>query len=1414
MKTELTFGEVCNFIKEDNPKLLEDVDKLLGFALILAPFVLFPSPLSVAPALGLLGIKSELTGIGKRLYEKLTAKKDKDPLAKQQRMEAAYGLICFTAFFDAIDVQLPEIFGYIGMNDVDKTALVEAAIEKLTARKGCDGPPAEETDSRLEALKVVMPHPVDSFGQQRSQLLPLYQEMTKGFTTFLEWLPLWEKTNEETRGKVAAMTQKLPEKALELFDAQYYALAAKYEEFFIWSNLQEHKKTRAALKRQMSGYLKKHVALAKSEQKTIDLGFAKLADAVAAIPDHVAAYQAGKVFEELGRGYVEIIDQPVFKDKYVTPNNQPAITYPKKSAIFVPQSFKAIHYTGNQHLEDEATWRDVPSRNDLGAFLLNYLSSPYSTLAPLMILGHPGSGKSLLTHILSARLISPLCTPIRVELRDINADSDIDIQIEQQIRKDTGRPEPWANLSDHLDSRPALVILDGYDELLQASGKVFSGYLLKVQKFQEREANIRRPVRAIITSRITLIDKAAIPEGATVVRLEEFDEDKRNKWTSIWNAANQQYFRQTGYEPFELPKEDKNIIPLAEQPLLLLMLAIYDSEENQLRKSKGLDQTRLYYSLIRRFIERERMKSQQFEDPKLKPKVLDEEIEKDMERLGLAALGMFNRRSLYIHADQLNADLKFFQIERVVQDSDGVKMSQADLLLGSFFFVHKAKSARADGVKIVDEGTDGDDERATKDDSEAAFEFLHNTFGEFLAADFILRKILFATSRLSKLNADAELRSVLLEILKDPNGLKEIWYASLMYTPLYSRPVILDMMREWLRHRLAAAKRTPEDFLAGLDIIVPNEIERVLVSNKLPPVMTENNKTSFDDLPLVGHLATYSLNLILLRTILSSDGYTFDESKIIPVGEKQVVPVKDSVRAWDRLTYLWRSWFSLESLNELTAILTAKRDGAEIALTAKPNFTTSASNNRLDSILNVSLALADNITAGMTGLFMYSPFGRDERIDLADVGERLRSERVDLELELSVRRLGDMLRFNSSPQDAVMMLEHFTYLFTNSERPRPDLFLAIVQYAKEIRMDEDDDGYYAYRFLFRLLEYSLFERHFELMPAAVLDLIRLIKHVGYGDRYGGRKELYYLLGKMLEHSDSPYLYNRSPELFIEMQQITRGMEEREYIRRAPQDIVHSKWVRNLSLESTVKLLGLVQESGDRGFIKHFTEDVCRHLSRPRRPGRRTEYPRVIIEFLELVRENIDENSLARIARELFMMATDEEFTVIESPAATVKLILFMREIGLYSVVKEHGADLPRYIARVQFLSRVPVEQVAGVIRMLREDGNIKPLDDWYGTLRHRPEVERWPPQFTIEFVRLARDFGDEEFLQRFFNVTPAHSKAGADNQVNGALGFYDGRTKLNLGALPLDALLDLYRMAEKYNSVPTIEGIKKMVAFS
>ena len=992
MNLDLTFKQICELVKKDgkeDPKLIESVDKLLGFALICSPVFLGPDAVALLPTLA---VKNELVKIGKGVFDKLTKKKDADYVARQERMQMAYSLLVFTAFFDALDRQIPK-----GLRD--KFALLEG--EKVFLAKATGGYSAEQpkaladtcdrADAPLAAMPLSFPHPTESLARQLERHANLWKQMGQGFHEFIQKLAVWEQAKEKEQAQILQAIKKVPEVAAKCFEAQYFELARKYEDFAIWSNLQEHKGTKALIGK-LSEYVKQHARLSKAGETAIDIGFTKLHAAVCNIPEALKVSQADDLFKSLQKHYLARVNDPIIEDKEEEREEKPKLSFPRVSEAFIPQAFRVLRQIGKtRRLEDEETWKDLPRRNDLGAFMLSYLSSPYSTESPLLILGHPGSGKSLLTTVLSSQLMSKQFTAIRVPLREVNAEAGIVTQIEEAIRRITNvSVDSWAKLSSAFKNNPPLVILDGYDELLQASGKVFSGYLKDVQNFQKSEAEQGHPVRVIVTSRVTLIDKATVPSGATIVRLLEFDRTQQERWITIWNHANVNYFRETKTKEFALPDETESgaekVLALAQQPLLLLMLALYDSQDNQLRTSKSLDRTKLYDSLLRRFVTRERGKEKEFDETKAleKKKALDGE----MQRLGVSALGMYNRRKVHILTPELNEDLKFFGSERAVPEASGRALSQADLLLGSFFFVHKSKAQNKAG--------------ATETHEEAsAFEFLHNTFGEFLTADFILRRALAEVEALQAFQDNEALREDLEKRLNSADGFKREWFASLVYTPLFTRPVVLEMMREWVGHILKERNLSKQKFVSNLDIIILNQIKRLLTKKEMPSIIRketaqEGYRAPFGDHPLLGHIAIYSINLILLRVIVGDEPFVFDES--------QIATHEDGARPWDRLTHIWRSWFALDNLNGVTAVMLAVRKDSQVTVRAKEKFQVAESQNRLETCLSVAVSLGDNISSGLTGLLLFDP-SKDNQLELGDIGERLASEKIDLEFQIAMKRL-------------------------------------------------------------------------------------------------------------------------------------------------------------------------------------------------------------------------------------------------------------------------------------------------------------------------------------------------------------------------------------------------------------------------
>ncbi|MEV4719716.1 ATP-binding protein [Micromonospora noduli] len=942
--------KIVNSVGAEN-KVIDFVDKLLSAGLILSPVVLGPAAL---PLLALFDMKTEMIRSVSDLARRIAGSGD-DFLTRSQLLASAHCLITYTAFFDAARDSLGGMWREFSLTSEEADLILSRSSESnsLSMFGPSDGVLTGAVNY-ASLPPVSLPHPASSYRTEADERRKMYASMAKNFNRIVVELDSHAAFSTTRKAELQKAFEELPDLAVQYYFSQYLDLMLDFKDFFGWATLYEHQKTQEMVI-DATDNLKVQALAAHRALLGIDLGLQNLAEGIRAISISSALGDCHlrQVAKDLAIVHQEAVSLRVIKDLYAEPGGGPALTYPTKADAFVPQSYKALQYSDVRlNLEDEVSWSRVDQSDDLGSFMVRYFSSPYSTQSPLVILGHPGSGKSLLTELIAARLLPPVFNAVRIELRDIDPDTDIQSQIETQIRVDTGRDVNWSDYSAGLLDSPPLIILDGYDELLQSTGKVFASYLETVQRFQTREALMKRPTRIVVTSRITLIDKASIPIGSTIVRLMEFDESRRERWISVWNKTNASYFESSGVKPFAIP-EGSRLVELAQQPLLLLMLAIYDSRKNELANS-DLDQTMLYYSLLCRFIERERSKGETGHRFKaMRPDEQKKLVEADLSRLGIAAVGMFNRRTVHTHRSELDADIEYYAETRELPATSGALLSQADLLLGSFFFIHESKSKSGD----PDDAASG---------SPAAFEFLHNTFGEFLAADFILRRLLNEARIVSAFNANEVLRAKLDEQLSRPHG---YWFSCLSFTAFHSRPVVFEMMREWLPHRLAADGLSQTEMTNCVKLIVDRQLHDLVNVSPSSWFASEIHETPFGQFSHLGHLAVYSLNLVLLGAVVSGSGYEFRVKSTDP----------DSARdqgSWMSLVNLWRSWFSFDGLLGVTAIVACARQGGGVIIAARERLGTPPSRSKLEAMANLSHSLADEASHTLASLAVADVHGQ------------------------------------------------------------------------------------------------------------------------------------------------------------------------------------------------------------------------------------------------------------------------------------------------------------------------------------------------------------------------------------------------------------------------------------------------------
>ena len=834
-----------------------------------------------------------------------------------EQIRAAYALICYTAYFDVLQDTLPStVREKLKLKFERKKELFEDSIETTETLQ------LAPTMSDIHC-KVFCADHLTSLTEIKEQLTEIYKRVSVNLIKMIREASIFEEKNEKDERefeKLKKRLEKLPQKAIEVYQAQYIYLADQFNDFALFSQLENFEGIHHAIKRN-----KEALELLIGTTNKIDVGLNNLNNLVNSITTDYSAIQAQNIVDDLKKQYIALIQEPIIDDKEIKSDTERmSLKFPKIVDAFIPQSYKCLSYQQRDiKLEDGSVWHEVPTQYDLDKFFIRYLYSPDSIDYPLIILGQPGSGKSLLTKVLSAQLMSKSYTVIRIPLREVNADDGVDILVEDQIKKDTNRPlsmQGYGGFATQFKEKPLIIILDGYDELLQAKGNVFSGYLEKVRRFQQDQKRMERPVRIIITSRITLIDKARVPINSAILRLMEFDSDQQEKWINIWNNINADYFVKKKINPFSLPLKEKgeknSVIELAEQPLLLLMLAIYDSEANELAKINNIKRTELYDNLLCRFIRRERRRYVAgFEDKT--PEEQEEIVDKEMNRLGVVAIGMYNRQEVVIRSRQLEEDLDTFKAHREDDSSKTHTLKESESVLGGFFFIHKSTAQDVD---------------AHSDSSESAYEFLHNTFGEFLAADFILRNTI---NEVKDIFIDRQFKSTGLENkLSNPDSLDSGWLYCLMFEPLYSRPVVIEMLREHidkaLNRNLEISKFSfdikKDIFIDNLQYLIKNQLRMVLNTRNYPSVM-RGGPLLDRDIPLLGYLSTYSLNLVILACALSPEGFEFNEEEYMQSGKD-----KSDSRPWDKLASLWEAWFSPADLMGLSVILRAKRVNGSIIL--------------------------------------------------------------------------------------------------------------------------------------------------------------------------------------------------------------------------------------------------------------------------------------------------------------------------------------------------------------------------------------------------------------------------------------------------------------------------------------------------
>ncbi|MGV9312322.1 NACHT domain-containing protein [Streptomyces sp. NPDC003691] len=599
-----------------------------------------------------------------------------DRATRSERITAAHTVIVVTAWFETLgEAELP-----FRLQDLELTGREQVAITG-------GGSPGDDFFRALVEYPIGPPAPHSPYEENLRGIRIQYVGFQASLVRFVQGLALYEQLDDRARNLVARIDDTLIARAVDRYEELYAQLAQEVPEFGFWSGQTDHQATRSTVRRSLDG---------------IEAALTGLS--AAAAPGHAAA--------ALTTGYHAALTRPILSE-----GNAPAgVTLPSLAEGYIDPLFRLREVVpGASDPADEDWWSQTGVRADLTECLAGLLTQPAYTRTPLVVLGQPGAGKSVLTKILAARLPSAGYLPVRILLREVPSNAEIQDQIEYAIRAATGERVTWPELMRAAGDVVPVLLFDGYDELLQATGVSQSDFLGRVARFQQREADQGRPVYAMVTSRTAVADRPRYPEGTVALRLEPFSDVQVELWLEWWNRINAGYLASRGLNP--LPAEVAvRHGELASQPLLLLMLALYDGTDNALQRATGggvaLNEAALYEELLTSFATREVLKSA----PGIGERALADRAEQELQRLSLISFGMLNRRRQWITSQEAEADLTAL-LGRTAAAGDDFQapLNQGEIALGRFFFVQRSQAYR-------------DTERL------ATYEFLHATFGEYLVA--------------------------------------------------------------------------------------------------------------------------------------------------------------------------------------------------------------------------------------------------------------------------------------------------------------------------------------------------------------------------------------------------------------------------------------------------------------------------------------------------------------------------------------------------------------------------------------------------------------------------------------------------------------------------------------------------------
>lgn len=260
---------------------------------------------------------------------------------------------------------------------------------------------------------------------------------------------------------------QLTKSAEKRYESRYYELAAKIPEFAMWALLGRHDEHQAELRD-----LHQEVLAALDGQSAALSRLEALLNVLAGDTNRAEL----ELVHIVRRSALAELDRPIVPHGTAAFAHHQKIVFPTLREIYIEPRYRWTRYGERSRISDEHWWQELPVFADLGLRLAAYFASPDAARRPLLVLGHPGAGKSLLTKVLAARLPLVTFTAVRVPLRHVPAGAPIYLQVQEALNQATHGRVAWHALTEQSAGTVRVILLDGLDELLQAAEQSRSSF--------------------------------------------------------------------------------------------------------------------------------------------------------------------------------------------------------------------------------------------------------------------------------------------------------------------------------------------------------------------------------------------------------------------------------------------------------------------------------------------------------------------------------------------------------------------------------------------------------------------------------------------------------------------------------------------------------------------------------------------------------------------------------------------------------------------------------------------------------------------------------------------------------------------------------------------------------------------------